>query len=176
MTVRRLVPADAPAYRGLMLEAYALHPDAFTSSVAERAALPLSWWESRLDESAQAGSVVFGAFHEEVLAGAAGLAFETRDKARHKAQLFGMFVRPAGRARGFGAALVRAALAHARARDGVRLVQLTVTEGNAAAQRLYQRFGFVPFGLEPMAVAVGAQHVAKLHMWCDLQNPCLLSI
>lgn len=176
MAVRRLVPADAPTYRSLMLEAYALHPDAFTSSVAERAALPLSWWETRLDESAQAGSVVSGAFHAGALAGAAGLAFETRDKVRHKAQLFGMFVRADRRALGFGAALVRAMLDHARARDGVRLVQLTVTDGNAAAQRLYQRFGFVPFGLEPMAVAVGERHVAKLHMWCELQNPRLLSI
>lgn len=158
-----------------MLEAYALHPDAFTSSVEERAAMPLSWWEARLDEREQAGSVVLGAFHEGALAGAAGLAFETREKARHKAQLFGMVVRADCRARSLGAALVRAPLDQARARDGVLLVQLTVTEGNAAAQRLYQRFGFVPFGLEPLAVAVGERHVAKLHMWCDLQKPRMLS-
>jgi RimJ/RimL family protein N-acetyltransferase len=170
MTVRRLVPADAPAYRALMLEAYTLHPDAFTSSVAERAALPLTWWEARLDTNAQASSVVFGAFHEGALAGVAGLSFETRDKALHKAKLFGMVVRPEHRMRGFGAALVSAVLAHARTREGVRLVQLTVTEGNAAAQRLYTRFGFVPFGLEPLAVAVGEEHVAKVHMWCDLRQ------
>ena len=170
MAVRRLVPADAPAYRSLMLEAYAMHPDAFTSSVAERAGLPLSWWEARLDQRTDAGSVVFGAFDQGVLAGAAGLKFETRDKALHKAQLFGMVVRPAWRARGLGAALVAAVLARAREREGVRLVQLTVTEGNATAQRLYRRFGFVPFGLEPLAVAVGEQHVAKLHMWCDLSG------
>ncbi len=175
MTVRRLVPADAANYRSLMLEAYTLHPDAFTSSVAERATLPLSWWQARLDASPQAAEVVFGVFHHGALVGAAGLGFETRDKALHKARLFGMVVRPEHRLRGFGAALVRAVLADAREREGVRLVQLTVTEGNAAAQRLYQRFGFVPFGLEPLAVAVGQGHVAKVHMWCDLQNPRLLS-
>jgi hypothetical protein len=49
MPIRRLVPDDAQAYRALMLEAYERHPDAFTSTATERAALPLSWWEARLD-------------------------------------------------------------------------------------------------------------------------------
>ncbi|MBS0426345.1 MAG: GNAT family N-acetyltransferase, partial [Proteobacteria bacterium] len=47
MPVRRLAPADAPAYRALMLDAYARHPEAFTSTVAEREPLPLAWWEAR---------------------------------------------------------------------------------------------------------------------------------
>ena len=38
-------------YRALMLEGYERHPDAFTSSAAERAAFPMAWWESRLDVS-----------------------------------------------------------------------------------------------------------------------------
>jgi hypothetical protein len=39
--IRRLVAADLGAYRSLMLEAYDAHPDAYTSSVAERSALPV---------------------------------------------------------------------------------------------------------------------------------------
>ncbi len=167
-TVRRLVPADAPAYRALMLDAYARHPDAFTSSAAERAALPLTWWQARLDAAQQAKEVVFGAFDEHRLAGAVGLAFKAREKARHKAQLFGMVVLPQSRGAGLGSALLRTALDEARAREGVRLVQLTVTDGNLLAQRLYARFGFVPFGLEPLAVAIGDGYAAKVHMWCDL--------
>jgi len=37
-----------------MLAAYTAHPDAFTSSVAEREKLPLSWWEARLSSSPDA--------------------------------------------------------------------------------------------------------------------------
>ena len=172
-TVRRLQPDDADAYRALMLDAYARHPDAFTSSAAERAALPLSWWHGRLDAAPFATEIVFGALDGEggALVGATGLSFEAREKARHKAQLFGMVVLASHRAHGVGAALVEAALAEARSRAGVRLVQLTVTQGNAGAERLYQRFGFVPFGVEPMAVAVGEGYVAKVHMWCDLRRP-----
>ena len=136
MTVRRLVPTDAADYRELMLEAYARHPEAFTSSASERAVLPLSWWQARLDTSPLAGQIVMGAFHGEQLAGAAGLQFEQREKARHKAHLFGMYVPHAMRKGGIGKALVLAILEYAQQRAGVKVVQLSVTDGNAAAQGL----------------------------------------
>ena len=168
MNVERLDPSHVDEYRALMLEAFALHPDAFTSSFAERAALPLSWWESRLEPHPQPRELVLGAFHERGLAGVAGLSFEPREKARHKAMLFGMYVPSKYRRHGYGRQLVQAALAQARLRSGVKLVQLTVTHGNHAAQKLYEQCGFVQFGLEPFAVAVGDHFVSKVHMWCDI--------
>ena len=60
-TLRRLRPDDAPAYRALMLQAYAEQPYAFTSSVAERAGLPLTWWAARLSEGALATEIVLDA-------------------------------------------------------------------------------------------------------------------
>ena len=164
----RLEPKHAPEYRALMLQAYALHPDAFTSSVAEREGLPLLWWQARLSATPDAKDVVFGAFQGGVLVGAVGLSFEAREKARHKATLFGMVVSAAQRRLGLGQQLVAAALDCARSRPGVQVVQLTVTKGNAQAQALYARNGFVEFGVEPYAVAVGQGFVSKVHMWCRL--------
>ena len=169
MNVQRLSPRHAPAYREMMLEAYAAHPDAFTSSVAERSALPIAWWEARLAEGPAPGAVVFGALDGSSLQGVAGLSFELREKARHKATLFGMYVPAALRGRGLGRSLVAAALDYARGRPEARLVQLTVTEGNRAAERLYERCGFAVYGVEPLAVAVDGGFVSKLHMWCDLR-------
>ena len=83
MWIERLDASHALAYRALMLEAYDLHPQAFTSSVRERATMPLSWWESRLTSKLD---VLFGAFEQGQLAGIVGLAFEPREKARHKAR------------------------------------------------------------------------------------------
>jgi GNAT superfamily N-acetyltransferase len=170
MELRRLAPADATDYRRLMLDAYARHPNAFTSSVAERAALPVSWWEGRLSDAAKPDGVVIGAFADGVLAGVAGLTFETREKAKHKATLFGMYVPVQFRQRGLGRQLVVAALGVARARDDIKVVQLTVTQGNSAAQTLYEHCGFSVFGVEPFAVAVGEGFVSKVPMWCDLSN------
>jgi ribosomal protein S18 acetylase RimI-like enzyme len=168
MTAVRLTAQHAADYRRLMLEAYERHPDAFTSSVQERTALPLSWWEARLSEAAAPGEIVFGSFVNGELVGVAGLAFEHREKAKHKATLFGMYVSDSSRGMGLGEQLVDQMMVCARSRPGVMLVQLTVTEGNLSAQALYQRKGFVPFGLEPFAVAVGSGFVAKVHMWCRL--------
>ena len=148
-----------------MLEAYELHPEAFTSAPSERAGLPLSWWQERLDENPHATEMVLGVFDGEVLAGVAGLSFATGLKTRHKARLFGMYVARRLRGAGHGQRLVQAALAEAAGRAALRVVQLTVTEGNESARRLYERNGFVVFGVEPFAVAVGDGFVSKLHMW-----------
>ena len=153
-----------------MLQAYALAPHAFTSSVSERAALPIGWWTKRLRGGPDASEVVFGVDLAGQLAGVVGLSFDTREKARHKANLFGMYVAPGFRQQGLGAALVQAALDFARARAGIKLVQLTVTQGNHTSQALYERHGFVVFGIEPFAVAVGETFVAKSHMWCLLDS------
>jgi ribosomal protein S18 acetylase RimI-like enzyme len=170
MPVHRLQPDHASAYRALMLQAFAEHPEAFTSSAAERSALPLAWWEHRLQPDALAPELVLGAFHGDLLVGAVGVAFEQREKARHKATLFGMVVSGPQQGQGLGRSLVLAALAAARQRPGLRQIQLTVSEGNRAALQLYQRCGFVPFGLEPDAVAVGDHFVAKVHLWRRLDG------
>jgi ribosomal protein S18 acetylase RimI-like enzyme len=169
MPIVRLLPPHAAAYRDLMLDAYARHPDAFTSSVAERAALPLAWWGARLSTADDAPEAVWAALDGDTLQGVAGLSFERREKVRHKATLFGMYVRPACRGRGLGEQLLQAVLAAARARDDLQVVQLTVTQGNTPAVTLYESAGFVTYGCEPLAVRVGEGFVSKLHMACSLR-------
>jgi GNAT superfamily N-acetyltransferase len=171
MLIARLTPRHAAAYRALMLEAYTLHPAAFTSSADERSRLPLAWWEQRLSIEQLADEVVLGAFENEALAGVAGLSFEKREKVRHKATLFGMYVPARSARQGLGRRLLQSALQCAREQEHVLLVQLTVTRGNAAAQSLYERSGFTAFGIEPCAVAVGTAFVDKVHMWCNLRLP-----
>jgi ribosomal protein S18 acetylase RimI-like enzyme len=100
--------------------------------------------------------------------GTVALEFSAKPKTRHKALLIGMFVDDACRGQGAGGLLVEAALSAARARDGVRMVTLTVTEGNAAAIGLYERCGFRPFGIEPMAIATPDGYKRKVHMWASL--------
>ncbi len=169
MHISTLGADDAPAYRALMLHAYAAVPDAFTSTAEERAALPDTWWVQRLADP-KALSVVLGAFHDNRLVGTAALEFSERSKTQHKAHLIGMFVDEACRGLGTGTRLVEGALAVARARVGVRVVTLTVTEGNAAALALYAHCGFRAFGTEPMAIATPAGYLTKVHMYLPLDE------
>jgi ribosomal protein S18 acetylase RimI-like enzyme len=76
-----------------------------------------------------------------------------------------MYVRPAFRGRSLGRQLVQTTLQYARERPGIKLLQLTVTQTNAPAVALYKSCGFIPFALEPMAVAIGSGYLSKLHMW-----------
>jgi ribosomal protein S18 acetylase RimI-like enzyme len=165
--VARLAVSHAGAYRALMLEAYAREPDAFTSTPEERAALPASWWEKRL--GAQEDALAFGAFDGAELVGAIVLERGERAKTRHKGHIVGMYVRQAHRGRGLGGALFQAAMDAARADGAMRVVTLTVSEGNAGAQALYERFGFRAFGTEPMAIAVEGRFIGKVHMACELR-------
>lgn len=167
MPVTRLIPIHAEPYRALMLEAYALHPDAFTSSHTERSILPISWWEGRLASGASANEVVFGAFIQEELAGVAGLSFDTRLKTKHKSTLFGMYVTDRFRKQGIGRQLISEVLRYAKTHPDTTITQLTVTAGNTSALRLYESSGFIQFGTEPFAVRVGSEYVSKVHMWCN---------
>jgi ribosomal protein S18 acetylase RimI-like enzyme len=167
MHVGALSISDVSRYRELMLYAYAAAPDSFTSTPEERAAEPESWWLKRIADPTGL-STALGAFYEDNLVGTVTIEFSAKPKTRHKARLIGMFVHESCRGLGAGASLVHAALASARSRPEVRLVTLTVTEGNAPAIGLYERYGFRTFGIEPMAIATPTGYKAKVHMWLPI--------
>lgn len=167
--IARLGAQHAPGYRALMLHAYQAAADAFTSTPEERVHEPLSWWVARIADP-KGLSHVFGAFLDDALVGTVALEFAAKPKTRHKAHLIAMFVAPAARGAGVGRALMQAAMRAAAQRPGMRLVTLTVTEGNAAAIALYESMGFSIFGVEPMAIATPQGFKAKVHMWMELPS------
>ena len=169
--IRRLVVADAPAYVDLRLAALALHPAAFTSSAEEERRKPLRWAEARIADPARPDDFILGAFDGGRLVGLVGLERAPRPKERHKATLFGLVVAPEASGRGIGGRLVTRLVAEARAVPGLLQIHLTVSEGNAAAGRLYAARGFATFGREPRALVVDGAPVAKLHMALMLDAP-----
>lgn len=164
LRVAPLTVADAPRYRRLMLRAYTVAADAFTSTAEERAAEPEAWWARRIADAKGLGQA-FGAFLGDELVGTVAIEFAAKPKTRHKAHLLGMFVDEPARGQGAGRALVQAALDAAAARPGVQVVTLTVTQGNRPAVALYESCGFQTFGVEPMAIATPQGLLAKVHMW-----------
>jgi ribosomal protein S18 acetylase RimI-like enzyme len=78
-----------------------------------------------------------------------------------------MYVAHERTGRGIGAALMKALIDDARA-TRLELLVLTVTEGDGAAVRLYERCGFRSFGIEPRAIKVDGRAYSKNHMYLDL--------
>ena len=161
MAIELLEPANAKAYRQLMLEAYAQHPEAFVSSITQREKLPLSWWEAKLDDEL---SALFGAFVDYRLVGIVGLAFDPWEDARHKTTLFGLYVSQAFRGQGLGEHLVQAVVSLAEQEPETKVIELTVSANSDAALALYQRCGFAQSGLEDCAIRVGEAYYDRVHM------------
>ncbi|AWK86182.1 GNAT family N-acetyltransferase [Azospirillum thermophilum] len=149
--IRRLGAADAEAWRALRLEGLLVHPEAFGADHAEEAARPLSFFRDRLT-----GNPVWGAETGDGLAGTVGLLLRSGAKQRHKATLWGMYVRPGHRGTGVAEALVTALLDHAAGL--VEVVQLAVAAGNRPACRFYERLGFRLYGVERHALLVGGTY------------------
>lgn len=81
----------------------------------------------------------------------------------HRARLWGVFVEPGWRGRGFGRAVVTAAIAHARS-WGVEHLDLVVGEASTEARGLYERLGFVEWGRKAEAV----EHEGRRYDWIYL--------
>ncbi|MGY2049283.1 N-acetyltransferase family protein [Methylobacterium sp. JK268] len=157
-TLRRLESADAAAFRDLRLEGLRDHPAAFGASFDEEAARPVAWFAERL----AAGHVLGAWTPEGRLVGLAGLAFHDTAKLRHKALLWGVYLRPEARGTGLAERLIRRVLGEAGARASD--VHLTVGAANAAARRLYARLGFAAYGTEPRALFVDGAFHDEIHM------------
>lgn len=164
MHIERLTRSSTAQYRDLILQAHAHEIDAFISTLAERTLLPTEWWETRIVDT-HGSSITFGAFAEDILIGSAGIRFEARERERHKATLFGMYVLPQHRGGGVGRGLVQAVLDCAKEHEHIAVIQLALIEGNLSAQRLYESCGFGTFAVEPMALRMGTSYRSLVHMW-----------
>lgn len=161
--VRRLTTDDAAIYRAIRLEGLERHPEAFGASFDAESAESLKFFAGRLTTAS-----VFGAFEGAMLQGVAGFFASTSAKERHKATLFGMYVRAAARGQGTGQRLVETVL-EASARHYVS-IQLTVVTTNQAAQQLYERCGFECYGVEPRSLKVDGVYYDEALMYRPLDD------
>lgn len=162
--IRRLLAADAGAYRDLRLEGLRLHPEAFGAAYEDEARMSDADWRERL-----AGSVIFGAFRQQTLVGTAGSYRPPGAKQRHKALLVGVYVSEAARGGGVARALVQAVIEQARGEVGQILT--TVNAANGSAWRLYESLGFRQWGLQPRSLKVGEGYVDEVEMVLFFDEP-----
>ena len=167
VAVRRLAPADLPAYKDLRDAVLAAHPEAFTSDAA-----PERSHESYLSrlglDSADGGELTLGAWCGDRLVGAVSCERDPRPKVFHIGHLIGMMVRSEAQGAGLGRELLDACLAEARAARGLVVLTLVVTAGNASAVHLYESAGFTRYGQLERAIRVDGAHHANDQMTLSL--------
>lgn len=151
VSIRPLRAGDVEFWRALRLEMLQACPTAFSGSVEDASAMDLTAFAARIPAPGQP-SALFGAFDGAALIGTAGVHVHAGAKLRHKAELWTVYVRPSYQRRGIGTSLVRTAIAHARTH--VSVLQLALSSDNLAARALYDRLGFVQYGLERRALRI----------------------
>lgn len=133
IVVRQMTEDEWQVVRDVRLAALLEAPYAFGSTYEREIAFDEETWRSRLRNP---DGPTFLAFDGDEAVGIDGVYTENDEHI-----LVAMWVKPASRGRGTGAALTNAVLDWARTR-GARRVLLGVAEGNDPARRLYERLGF----------------------------------
>lgn len=144
--IHRLTPDHADAYSHLRAQSVIHHPSAYSMDLEILEAAPRESVISLLTPG-EAGFLL-GASHEGELVGILGLKRIMRWKASHMGTLWGLYVAPEHRRRGFGRALLGAMLEEARAVEGLEQLRLMVPTELTPAMALFEAHGFEPYGLE----------------------------
>jgi RimJ/RimL family protein N-acetyltransferase len=161
ITVRRLEPHEGALFRRIRLEALSRSPEGFASTAEEEGAKDAAYFSGRLVE----GGCVFVALDGDTPVGMVGFDREAGQQKAHKGTLRGMYVAPEARGTGTAEALIGAVFDHARA-NGVEQVQLTVKAVNERAWRVYERLGFIRWGVEPQSLrSPQGEYFDDVHMW-----------
>ena len=168
LALRELQPSDLHAYKALRDHALAHHEDAFTSDAATEAQRTAQSYAARLGND-NTRAFTLGAFRGDRLVGAVTCDHDARIKVQHIGHVTGMMVHVDEQGRGVGRALIDALIERASADAELHHLTLNVTAGNAVAERLYERSGFVRYGTLPRAIRVGGKFFDKHHMLLNLK-------
>ena len=144
MELRRVRKSEARRLRELRLRALRDAPDAFATTVEQAQERPPQHWEDFAVKSEVAATQVTLVVVDDARWLAMTSCF-LDEEVPHAAWLVQMWVEPESRGLGLGRRLVEAAADWARAR-GVTRLKTSVSEGNAAAEALYEAVGFHPTG------------------------------
>lgn len=163
MLVRQLEIDDAGEFHALRLRGLEEDPDPFLTTLAEDAALSAESVRGRFPRGGDAFAL--GAFNDDgALVGIVGFSRETRQKVRHRGDVWGMYVAPEARGTGAGRTLMQELIERCRTIDGLEQVVLEVATSAEAACGLYASLGFESVGTHPESMKVGERYLETKYM------------
>ena len=169
MKIRELEARDASTYRKLRLRALKEHPAAFSSSYEQQRGWSLENFAERLRRtSLSPNSFILGGFLDDRLVGTVGLYREEGTKLMHSAEIVGLHIAAEYQGKGYGRALLLAALDRARQMPGLVLIRLSVVSTNEPAKSLFASLGFETYGVGRRALFVGDEYLDEELMALDL--------
>ncbi|NBI29650.1 GNAT family N-acetyltransferase [Chengkuizengella marina] len=161
MHIKRLESVHAELYKKLRLKGLQSHPSAFGSSYEEEKEFTIEVYKSRL----QSESMTLGAFKsDEKLIGIVTLVKEKKNKLKHRANVYAMYVDSEYHGMGTGKSLMIEVIKRAKELDEVEQIYLSVNKDNEAAKKLYISLGFETFGIDKRALKIEDTYYDEEHM------------
>lgn len=155
--IRQLNDDDVSGYRYIRLEMLKNHPEAYADSYNNTRKKNDDFFLYRINNGA-----IFAAFDNNEIIATTGFFMQPHDNAKHKAMIWGVYVKPEYRGQGLSYDLLVEAIKNLP--DTAKLVQLCVVEGNEAAQSTYEKAGFKIWGIEERAICVDGRYYDEKHM------------
>ncbi|MCA9279571.1 MAG: N-acetyltransferase [Phycisphaeraceae bacterium] len=165
---RLLTPEDADAFCELRRRALVDTPWAFIGAPGDDPASNPVHMKEYLAGLEQCVAGMFDPDEPAKLVSVAGISRVDRVKARHRAYVWGVYTDPAHRGRGYGKAVMRAAIDVARSWDGVEVIGLSASANSPDAVAVYQACGFAVWGVEKDAIRLDAKPYDEVYMQLDL--------
>jgi ribosomal protein S18 acetylase RimI-like enzyme len=163
INIRRLISKDLNTFFNLRLEALLNSPTAFLASYEEEKSLAASFYEKPIMQN-KIGNLILGAFIDQNLIGFIGVYQEEKQKTKHKANIWGMYVQPSYRNQGVGKMLMDNLFAYIRNNLNSVVINISVEASNLAAKKLYESYGFKTWGIEPKAMKINDEFYDEAHM------------
>ncbi len=147
VTIIKLPSEEWRRYKELRLEALQDSPTSFGTSYVEAAADPDGTWEEILEKvQSSDGQWLRFAEANQKLIGMVGAYKERSNKTRHRANIIAVYVSPSMRGKGIARRLAETLIQDIGADPEIIAIDLDVTAGNHAAERLYTSLGFKEIG------------------------------
>lgn len=162
---KTLTTADYDNYFALRLEGLQNSPHMYATDANDWQNARREVIEKHLTNSESNEFPILGAWDGDVLVGMVGLQPDIRPTVKHKATLWGVFVKEPYRRQGIGFLLIATAIDMAKEKEGLKQLRAVVNTTNDTAVRLFERAGFEQFGLERRAKFFDGAFHDQAYFW-----------
>lgn len=164
--ITELLPNQWALFKSFRLQAMRAEPVAFKTSYKEIRIMTDGQWEEELRRSAAGNDAkLFFIKYNNELAGMLGIRYDTTEKRKHIAYIFEVYLKKKFRGQGLGKNMFLFALDYIKQKKRrIKKIQLSVTESQQSALRLYYTAGFNVIGYAKEEKKIGKKYYDQFLM------------
>lgn len=157
--IRRLGDDDVEQFRTLRLESLQLAPEAYPTRYDDASAEELGYFQGLLRKN-----IIMGVFDDaNKLIGIAGYGQrQDRPKMAHTGRIWGIYIKPDARGKGFGEKLIRTLLEQIP--SNIERTYMSIVSRNETSVGLYEKLGFETYGRRPKSLKDGDNYYDQILM------------